>query len=94
MKTTSMKILHVTPDTYYPTENTENTPKNLLKWLKILTEESFRWLHRQLLTVCGGGPEPGPGSFLDLLCPWGFSRQEYWSGLPCPLPGDLPHPGI
>ena len=29
-----------------------------------------------------------------LLCPWGFSRQEYWSGLPCPLPGDLPDPGI
>ena len=24
----------------------------------------------------------------------GFSRQEYWSGLPCPSPGDLPHPGI
>ena len=24
-----------------------------------------------------------------LLCPWGFSRQEYWSGLPCPPPGDL-----
>ena len=21
-------------------------------------------------------------------------RQEYWSGLPCPPPGDLPHPGI
>ena len=21
-----------------------------------------------------------------LLCPWGFSRQEYWSGLPCPPP--------
>ena len=29
-----------------------------------------------------------------LLCPWGFSRQEYWSGLPCPSPGDLPNPGI
>ena len=29
--------------------------------------------------------------------PWksmGFSRQEYWSGLPCPPPGDLPDPGI
>ena len=35
-----------------------------------------------------------------LVTPWtlaclaplsmGFSRQEYWSGLPCPLPGDLP----
>ena len=22
-----------------------------------------------------------------------FSRQEYWSGLPCPSPGDLPTPG-
>ena len=24
----------------------------------------------------------------------GFSRQEYWSGLPCPPPEDLPNPGI
>ena len=24
----------------------------------------------------------------------GISRQEYWSGLPCPLPGDLRDPGI
>ena len=24
----------------------------------------------------------------------GFSRQEYWSGLPLPSPGDLPDPGI
>ena len=39
-----------------------------------------------------------------LVTPWtaahqatlsiGCSRQEYWSGLPCPLPGDLPSPGI
>ena len=28
------------------------------------------------------------------LCPWGFSRQKYWSGLACPSPGDLPNPGI
>ena len=28
------------------------------------------------------------------LCPRGFSRQGYWSGLPCSLPGDLPHPGF
>ena len=26
--------------------------------------------------------------------PMGFSRQEYWSGLPFPSPGDLPNPGI
>ena len=39
-----------------------------------------------------------------LVTPWtvayqaplslGFSSQEYWSGLPCPPPGDLPNPGI
>ena len=29
-----------------------------------------------------------------LLCPWGFSRQEYWDGLSCPPPGNLPNPGI
>ena len=28
------------------------------------------------------------------LLSMGFSRQEYWSGLPCPSPGDLPHPGM
>ena len=24
----------------------------------------------------------------------GFSMREYWSGLPCPPPGELPNPGI
>jgi len=43
-------------------------------------------------------------SCLILATPWtvvcqaplslGFSRQEYWSGLPFPSPGDLPNPGI
>ena len=28
------------------------------------------------------------------LLSMGFSRQEYWSWLPCPSPGDLPDPGI
>ena len=26
--------------------------------------------------------------------PWGFSRQKYWSGLPCPPPVDFPNLGI
>ena len=26
--------------------------------------------------------------------PMGFSRKEYWSGLPLPSPEDLPNPGI
>ena len=28
------------------------------------------------------------------LLSMGFPRQEFWSGLPCPPPGDLPDPGI
>ena len=42
--------------------------------------------------------------FVFFVTPWtvahqaplsmGFSRQEYWSGLPCPSPGDLPNQGI
>ena len=29
-----------------------------------------------------------------LLCPWGFTREKYRSGLSCPPSGDLPYPGI
>ena len=37
-------------------------------------------------TLC----EPVDCSSLGLLCPWGFSRQEYWSGLPFLSPRYLP----
>ena len=30
----------------------------------------------------------------QVLLSMGFSRQEYWRGLPCPPPGDFPDPGI
>ena len=30
----------------------------------------------------------------DIVQETGISRQEYWSGLPFPSPGDLPDPGI
>ena len=36
---------------------------------------------------------PINGSLQAPLC-MGFSRQEYWSGLPLPSPGDLPYTGI
>ena len=29
-----------------------------------------------------------------LLCPWGFSRKDYWSGLTCPPLGNLSNPVI
>ena len=31
---------------------------------------------------------------VSFLCPQGFSRPEYWSGLPRPPPGGVPNPGI
>ena len=44
---------------------------------------SRAWLFATFQTVAHQAP-----------LPMGFSRQEYWSGLPCPPPGDLPNPGI
>ena len=50
----------------------------------------------QIVKDCGVSV---PGCFSPVLLfvtPWtiGFSRHKYWSGLPFPSPGDLPHPGI
>ena len=49
----------------------------------VLSCFSHVWLFAILWTVAHKAP-------LSM----GFSRQEYWSGLSCPPPGDLPNPGI
>ena len=49
----------------------------------MLSHFSCVWLFGILWTIVHQSP-----------LPMGFSRQKYWNGLPCPLPGDLPHPGI
>ena len=49
----------------------------------VLSRFSHVWLCATLWTIARQAP-------LSM----GFSRQEYWSGLPCPPPGDLPDPGI
>ena len=33
-------------------------------------------------------------TFSDVPLSVGFSRRKYWSGLPSPIPRDLPDPGI
>ena len=43
----------------------------------------------QCLTLCDPVDCSPPGSFVH-----GISQARIWSGLPCPLPGDLPDPGI
>ena len=46
-------------------------------------------LRQSCPTLCDPMDYSLPGSSIQ-----GFSRQEYWSGLPCPPPGDLPDQGI
>ena len=62
----------------------------LLELLVSLHLQKVKVLVAQLcLTLCNLIDCSLPGSSVH-----GFSRQEYWSGLPCPPPGDLPNPGI
>ena len=53
--------------------------------LAVLLQEPLCFTHevRVLITWC-----------VMMLLPMGFPRQAYWSGLPFPPPGTLPHPGI
>ena len=50
-------------------------------------------MHTQSLQLCLSLCDP-VDCRLQAPLSMGFSRQEYWSGWPCPPPGDLPDPGI
>ena len=50
-------------------------------------------MHAKSLQSCLTLCDPMDRACQAPLC-MGFSRQEYWSGLPHPPPGDLPDPGI
>ena len=47
----------------------------------------FYLVNKSCLTLCNPMHYIPAGSSVQ------FSRQEYWNGLPCPPPGDLPDPG-
>ena len=51
-------------------------------------------MHAQLLQSCLTLCYPMDYIACQASLSMGFSRQEYWSGLPCPPPGDLPNAGI
>ena len=55
-----------------------------------MLEECKKYCAQLYLTLCD------PVNYIAYQAPlsMGFSRQEYWSGLPFPPPGDLPDPGI
>ena len=77
-----------------------------VSWLSTVTPRVWLWLEYRVcntyfskcfycvclvtqscLTLCNT-------MYCRLLYPWTFSRQEYWSGLPCLPPGDLLNPGL
>ena len=67
-----------------------NKFRNLYAIFKIIYNAC---MHAQLLQSCLTLWDPvdySPPGSLSM----GFSRQEYWSGLPCPPLWDLPNPGI
>ena len=88
-----------------PLEKGMATHSSILAW-KIPWKRSLvgynPWGLRVRHNWCG--PFMCAHSYLTFAIPWtitfqaplsmGFPRQEYWSGLPFPPPGDLPHPGI
>ena len=67
---------------------------------KCLTSSSMKFAFLYQMCVCAQSLQSCPTLWDPLpglqptrhLHPWG--SPENWSGLPCPLPGDLPHPGI
>ena len=104
---TKVKGLEVTkgvlePITVSPTSQTSWVQvMKLWVWTRVQTNPVFPWAmmgHFPAMRVCV------LSSVLLFATPWsaacqgplsiGFPRQEHWSGLPFPPPGDLPDPGI
>ena len=100
---------HSTPR-YLPKKNKSICPYKTIVVLFLIVKNcresnssEIKWLDKQII-VCSYNGTCVPVSLVTavtqgleptrLLCPWRFSRQEYWSRLPRPPPGDLPHPGI
>ena len=57
-------------------------PTDIMKWSEVKSLSHVRLFAAPWTVACQAPPSMG------------FSRQEYWSGLPFPSPGDLPDPGI
>ena len=78
--------------------------EQLNRGLGSIIDHSPFWLYLMIgVTVCiGGGGGLVAKSYPTLVIPWtlacqaplsmGFSRQEYWSGLPVPSPGESSRP--
>ena len=71
-----------------PLEKSMTTHSSILAWRIPQTDSDTT----KQLTLSGGKNTQTVAQKAPLSMV--FSRQEYWTGLPCPSPGDLPNPGI
>ena len=83
-------------------ESTREGSKTLAQ-CSIASSKSCHLIIRMMLLFCKRGKVNSLSRVQLFVTPWtlayqasqsvGFSRQQYWSGLPFPPPGDLPDPG-
>ena len=62
----------------------------MVKNLPAMLEEKKKVKMKSCPTLC----DPMDSSLYQVPPSMGFSRQEYWNGLPFPSPGNVPNPGI
>ena len=79
-----------------PLEKGMATHSSILAWKMPWAEEpaAAAAAAAKSLQSCPTLCDPMDCTALQAPLSMGFSGQEYWSGLPCPPPGDLPNPGI
>ena len=76
---------------FLPLSKSHSPPfQNIKKARRKLNHESDSEVAQSCPTVC----DPKDSSLHQAPPSMGFSRQEYWSGLPFPSPEDLPDPGL
>ena len=65
-----------------------------MRTFKIYSFSKFQIYARLVAQLYPALRDPHGLQHARLLRPWGFPRQEYWSGLACPPPEDLPNPAV
>ena len=71
----------------------ESDTAERLNWTVIIKKKKLK-KKCQVASVTSDSLQPSKLEPTVFLCPWGFSRLEYWIRLTCPSSGDLPYPGI
>ena len=78
-------------------EGAENSSNHVYVWSRVYVKQNLCYVLNACLLSCLSHIQLFVTLWtiaLQIPLSMGFSRQEYWSGSPCPSPGDLPNPGL